>query len=129
MLGVNVILVAADAVVANDAVLGINVIVVAADAVIATDDDCAQLLVPKYPTALFNELVYEDADTFPPTCNWVAGIILPIPTYPLEPEIENTLVRNDAPADNDAAGSRYIVRESINEPYPMVIIHPGLVVS
>lgn len=49
VLGVNVMDVAALAVVAKDAVVGINVIEVAADAVVAKDADttfCAQLLVP-----------------------------------------------------------------------------------
>jgi len=60
VVGVNVILVAADAVVANDALVGVNVIDVAAEAVVANEAVVvltAQLLVPKNPTALSSELV------------------------------------------------------------------------
>lgn len=52
--------VAADAVVANDAVVGVNVMEVAALAVVAKEAVVvltAQLLVPKNPTALSSELV------------------------------------------------------------------------
>ena len=53
------------------------------DAVVACDEDTATLLVPKNPTALEIELVYDDAETLPAICNLFTGLVVPTPMLPL----------------------------------------------
>jgi hypothetical protein len=53
------------------------------DGVTANDADTAKLEVPKNPTWLLRELVYEDAETLPWTCKFAPGTAVLIPTKPL----------------------------------------------
>lgn len=46
------------------------------------DAETAQLDVPRNPTALLMELVYDDADTSPWICRDALGTVVPIPTLP-----------------------------------------------
>lgn len=51
---------------------------------VVLDDDIAHEAVPRNPTAFEIELVYDDAETLPCTCNEALGAVVPIPILPDE---------------------------------------------
>jgi hypothetical protein len=51
---------------------------------VVLDDDIAHEAVPRNPTAFEIELVYDDAETLPCTCNDALGAVVPIPILPDE---------------------------------------------